>query len=93
MRKILIAVPVLALAVVACSDTANYKSQTEEFIDSDAQVEESVGGDISEAECSEPGSTDIGTTYSCTAQVEGIGEVTFVSEINAEDSFVVTPQP
>ncbi len=91
MRKILIAVPVLALGVVACSDTANYKSQTEDFIESD-EVEAQVNGEVTDATCEEPADTDVGTTYTCTGQVEGIGEVTFVSTIVAEDSFEVAIQ-
>ncbi|MFK7917341.1 MAG: hypothetical protein AB8G14_04635 [Ilumatobacter sp.] len=93
MRKILIATPVLALTAVACSQTTNFKNQTEDFINDNAQVEAAVGGDVSDASCEEPESTDVGTDYSCTAQVAGIGEVSFSSNINAEDSFIVTPQP
>ncbi len=92
MRKILLATPVLALAVVACSQTANFKSQTEDFIESD-EVEAEVGGAVSDASCEEPENTDVGTTYSCTAAVEGIGDVTFVSTIVAEDAFEVAIQP
>lgn len=92
MRKILIAIPVFALAVAACSDTANYKSQTEDFIESD-DVETEVGGEVTDASCEEPASTDVGTTYTCTGQVEGTGEVTFVSTIDGEDSFEVSIQP
>ena len=93
MRKILLATPVLALAAAACSQTANYKSQTEDFINDSGQVEDAVGGDVSDADCTEPESTDVGTSYSCVAQVEDVGEMTFVSEIDAEDSFTVSPQP
>jgi hypothetical protein len=92
MRKILIAVPVLALAVVACSDTANYKSQTEDYLESD-EVETEIGAEVTDASCEEPSSTDVGTTYTCTGQVEGTGEVTFVSTIDAENSFKVAIQP
>ncbi|MEP1123693.1 MAG: hypothetical protein ABJH68_07370 [Ilumatobacter sp.] len=92
MRKILIAVPVLALGFAACSDTANFKSQTEDFIESD-EVEAQIEGEVTDATCEEPANTDVGTTYTCTGQVEGIGEVTFVSTITAEDEFEVSIQP
>lgn len=93
MRKILIATPMFALVAVACSQTTNFKNQTEEFINDNSEVEANVGGDVTGAECAEPAATDVGTTYTCTAQVEGIGEISFSTEINAEDSFLVTPQP
>ncbi len=92
MRKILIATPVLALAVAACSQTSNYQSQTEDFIESDA-VETEVGGEVTDASCEEPESTEVGTTYTCTGTVEGVGEMTFVSTIVAEDAFEVSIQP
>ena len=92
MRKILLATPMLALAVAACSQTANFQSQTEDFIESD-EVESQVGGAVSDASCEEPESTDVGTTYTCTAAVEGIGDITFVSTITADDAFEVAIQP
>lgn len=92
MRKTILATPVLALAVVACSQTANFQSQTEDFIESD-DVEAEVGGEVSDATCEEPETTDVGTTYTCTAEVEGIGEMTFISTITAEDAFEVSIQP
>lgn len=92
MRKFLLATPVLALAVAACSQTANFQSQTEDFIESD-EVETEVGGEVTDASCEEPENTDVGTTYTCTATVEGIGEMTFLSTIVAEDAFEVSIQP
>lgn len=92
MRKILITTPLFALVAVACSQTTNFKNQTEDFLNDDSAVEASVGGDVTGAACEEPASTDVGTTYACTAQVEGIGEVSFSSEITADDRFLVTPQ-
>jgi len=90
MRRILIATPLLALVAAACTGTGSYKDQTEDFLNDDAAVSDAVGGDVSGASCDEPDSTDVGTTYQCTAEVEGIGPVTFDVEINAEDSFLVT---
>ena len=92
MRKFLLATPVLALTLVACSQTANFQSQTEDFLESD-EVESEVGGEVTDASCEEPASTDVGTTYSCTASVEGLGEITFLSTITAEDEFEVSIQP
>lgn len=90
MRRILIATPLLAFVAVACTGTSSYKDQTEDFLNDDSTVEVAVGGDVSGAECDEPDSTDVGTTYQCTAEVETVGNLTFDVEIDAEDSFVVT---
>jgi len=90
MRRILIATPLLAIVAAACTGTGSYKDQTEDFLNDDSQVSEAVGGDVSGAECVEPDSTDVGTEYTCTADVEGIGGVTFDVLIDDEDSFLVT---
>ena len=90
MRRTLIALPALALALVACTDTSTYKDQTEEFLDDDPQVEQQIGGDVSGAECTEPDSTDVGTTYTCTADVAELGSRTFDVCIDDEDSFLIT---
>ena len=90
MRRILIATPLLALLAAACTGTGSYQDQTQDFLNDDAAVSDAVGGDVTDAACDEPDNTDVGTTYQCTAEVEGIGTVTFDVEINAEDSFLVT---
>jgi len=90
MRRLLIATPLLALVAVGCTGTGSYKDQTEDFLNDDSQVSTAVGGEVSDASCEEPENTDVGTTYSCTAEVEGLGTATFDVEINAEDSFLVT---
>jgi hypothetical protein len=90
MRRILIATPLLALVALGCTDTGSYKDQTQDFLNDDSQVSDAVGGDVSGASCEEPDSTDVGTEYQCTADVEGVGAVTFDVRINAEDSFLVT---
>ena len=89
MRRILIAIPALALAAAACTNTGTFKDQTEDFLNDDSGVETAVGGDVSDASCEEPGSTDVGEEYSCSATVEGIGDFSFDVRINAEDSFEV----
>lgn len=90
MRRLLIATPLLALVAVGCTGTGSYKDQTQDFLNDDSQVETAVGGDVTDASCEEPENTDVGTTYQCTAEVEGVGTATFDVEINAEDSFLVT---
>jgi hypothetical protein len=90
MRRILIATPLLAFAAAACTGTSSYKSQTEDFLNDETEVSDEVGGDVSGAECVEPESTDVGTTYQCTADVEGVGNLTFDVLIDGEDSFAVT---
>ena len=90
MRRILIATPLLALVVAACTGTGSYKDQTEDFLNDDAQVSNAVGGEVSDASCDEPDSTDVGTEYQCTAEVAELGTATFNVRINDEDSFLVT---
>lgn len=89
MRKILIATPLLVLVAASCTGTGSYKDQTQDFLNDDSSVSAAVGGEISDASCVEPDNTDVGTTYTCTAEVEGAGTVTFDVRINAEDSFLV----
>ena len=90
MRRILIATPLLALVAAACTGTGSYKDQTEDFLNDDAQVSNAVGGEVSDASCDEPDSTDVGTEYQCTAEVADLGTATFNVRINDEDSFLVT---
>ena len=87
----LLVVPLGLLALAACSTgTDDYKVQTEDYLNDSRDVEGLVGGaDVSDAECAEPTGTDVGTRYSCTATVEGLGTITFDAEIDAEDSFFV----
>lgn len=89
--KRLVVLPVVALVLVACSaDTTDYKSQTEDFITDNSEVEEFVGVDVTEATCVEPGSTDVGTEYTCEA-TDADGNVwDFEVTINAEDQFLIT---
>ena len=90
MRRIIIATPLFALVAVACTGTGSYKDQTEDFINDKAEVSDAAGGDVSNAECVEPDSTDVGTEYSCTADVEGVGALKFNVTIDKKDSFLVT---
>ncbi|WP_040493985.1 hypothetical protein [Ilumatobacter nonamiensis] len=93
MRRLLIATPLVALVAVGCTDTRTYKDETESFINDDSQISNRVGGEVSNAECEEPPNTDVGTTYTCTADVEGQGSLTFEVLIDGEKSFLVDIPP
>lgn len=89
MRRLLLAAPLVAVVVACSTDTGDFKDQTEDFLNDNDQVAEVVGGDVSDANCEEPTSKEVGTEYQCTAQVAGIGLVEFDVRINDEDSFLV----
>ncbi len=89
MRRTLLATSVAALCVASCTGTGTYKDQTEDFLEDDSQVETQVGGDVTGAECEEPGSTDVGTTYTCTADIGDTGPTTFDVCIDGDNSFLV----
>lgn len=94
MRRLLLAAPFVLLVAACSTDTTDFKDQTESFINDDSEVAAIFdGADVSNASCEEPASKDIGTTYVCTADVEGFGSVTFDGLIDAEDSFTITPRP
>lgn len=71
------------------TDTGDFKSETEAFLNDNSQVEDAVGGAVSDAECDEPSSMNVGTQYQCVANVAGTGEVEFDVEIDQEDSYLV----
>lgn len=90
MKRILF-VPVLALVAAACSaDTTDFKSQTEDFLKDNSEVEAVIGVDVTDATCQEPSSTEVGTEYTCDATDADGGEWTFDITIDSEDSFLVT---
>lgn len=92
MRRLLLAAPVALLVAACTTDASDFKSQTEDFINDDRDVEALFdGADISDASCTSPDSTDVGSEYSCTAEAEGIGTIRFDAVIDAENSFSVTP--
>ena len=92
-------VPVIGVCVgvlAGCTTgTDDYRNQTETYLndDSEPQFELTEGADISDAECDEPADLEIGTRYTCTATVEGLGSVVFTAEIDGENSFRVTYEP
>lgn len=89
MRTTLTASTLIALVAVGCTGTGSYKSQTEDFLNDTTEASTSVGGDIDNAECVEPESTDVGTTYTCVADVDGV-PTNFDVEIVAENEFAVS---
>ncbi len=80
-----------ATIVSACSTpTQNFRSETENFLEESSQVAGLFdGADVTDAVCERPSSSDVGTIYTCTAQVAGIGQVRFGAQITAENEFVV----
>jgi hypothetical protein len=93
MRRILTVTPLLVLVAAACTGTKSYKDQTEDFVNDNAELASRAGGDITGAECVEPDSTEVGTKYQCTADVAGVGPLTFDIEIDKKNSFRVTVNP
>lgn len=69
-RTVLLALAVSPMAVlVACSaSAADYSSEAESFIEeSDGAMARQQGQTFQDARCAEPASTDVGTTFECTA--------------------------
>ncbi len=94
MRRILLVVPAILLVASCTTDSSDFKGQTEDFINDNTAVENLFeGADVSNASCEAPASTDVGSEYVCTAEVEGLGTVTFNGLIDQENSFSVTPAP
>lgn len=92
MRRRFLVVPALVIFASCTTDSSDFKSQTEDFINDDDRVEALFdGADVSSAECEAPASTEVGNAYTCTATVEGVGTVDFDAIIDAENSFSVTP--
>lgn len=94
MRRIMIpAVAGLALVgVAACSpDEADFASEAESFIeDEDDDVATEMGMTFSDADCEEPSSTDVGTTFSCNAVGDDGNTYVFTASIDGERSFQIT---
>ena len=80
-----------ATVLTACSTpTQNFRSETERFLEESGQVAGLFdGADVTDAVCERPSSSDIGTIYTCTAQVAGVGQVRFGAQITAENEFIV----
>jgi hypothetical protein len=71
------------------NDSGEYRDDTESHLNDNSQVEDAVGGDVSNTDCDEPSSTNVGTHDECTADVEGVGSLQFDVEIDKLDSFII----
>jgi hypothetical protein len=88
-------IPALAglvlVGVAACSpDAGDFKDDAEDFIeDDDGDVETQLGLALSEASCEDPTSSDVGTTFPCTAVAEDGTTYNFTVEITGDNSYEV----
>lgn len=95
MRRLAIpALTVLAVfGIAACGgdpSTGDFKNEAEDFIeDDDGELAAEMQNTFTEAECAEPASTDVGTTYTCTATDASGATVEFLAEIAGETSIRV----
>lgn len=90
MRKPFLAAVAVAAGLVACSnDTGTYKDETENFLEDEEEMAEAQQGPFTDAECEEPESTEIGTTYTCTALDEEGTTWVFDVTIDRENGFEV----
>jgi hypothetical protein len=95
MRRLVIsALAVLAAAgIVACGGdptTGDFRDEAEEFIEDDeGELATQLENTFTDAECAEPASTDIGTTYTCTATDASGEPMEFLAEIAGETSIRV----
>ncbi len=79
-----------ALLVTGCSaDKADFSKAAEKTI---KELLEAATEGKATAECSDPGSTDIGTTFDCTGTAADGSTAVFVAQITADDKVVVTQQ-
>ncbi len=80
------------LTVAACSpDAADFKDEAEGFIEDDEEdVAQQSGLTFDEANCEEPASKDVGSTFTCTAVGSDGGTYTFTAEITGEREFQLT---
>lgn len=69
--------------------TADFQSDAEEFIRTNAGIREALGTTMVEATCEEPPSRDVGTTFPCSAVDEEDRDWEFVVEITGESSYEV----
>ena len=89
------AIPVIAglavFGIAACSpDEGDFKNDAEGFIeDDDGQVESQLGVALSDATCDDPASSDVGTTFNCTAVGDDGTTYDFTVEITGDNSYEV----
>ena len=75
----------------ACSpDASDFKSDAEDFIeDDDGDVESQLGVALSDANCEDPPSSDVGTTFNCTAVGDDGTVYDFTVEITGDNRYEV----
>jgi hypothetical protein len=91
-RYVIPALAGLALVgVAACSpDAGDFQDDAEGFIeDDDGQVESQLGVALADASCEDPSSSDVGTTFACTAVGEDGTTYDFTVEITGDNSYEV----
>ncbi len=89
-----IAVLGMGLGVAACAATEKkYQDEAADYIESE-EVADEVGQAFTGAECVTPASTDVGTSFTCTATgADGVA-YSFDVEITAKSEFTVAgPNP
>lgn len=82
--KKLIVIPFLLAAVAACSasETDFQKAAVDAITESFTEVNDV---EVTDAACEEPESTEIGTTFACTAEIVGVGPTDFIASIVSDD--------
>jgi hypothetical protein len=95
-RSTIVAVVTAGVVLLgACSaDEQDFKDEGESYIESDgftSALEDGIGITVtfSDASCDEPDSTDVGTTYQCTATGDDGVDYTFEVEITGESELTV----
>ena len=69
----------------------DFRSDAEGFIVEDGgEVESQIGLGLDQARCDEPGSTDVGTTFSCTAAGDDGQTYQFSVEITGDSTYQVS---
>lgn len=79
------------LLVAGCSpDEGDFQQRAEEFVSD--QIQEQLDLD-SEVDCEAPESTDIGTTFTCSAKAADGTRYEYVAEITGDSGLTVTLAP
>ena len=96
MRRL--AIPALAglvvLGAAACAgdpSTGDFKSEAEKYIEGDLSEAPELGGQLTfdDASCTEPDSTDLATTYECTANGSDGVAYTLTVQITGKNELTV----
>ena len=88
-RTLLVGLGAAAVLLAACSspDETNFQDAATGVIEGD--LRENLGVGELDATCEDPGSTDVGTTFTCTASTPEGEELTFNAEIREDDEVYV----